>query len=151
MNVLIIFTLILLAIIRSLGFWFSLDFYFKTKDFKFKVGFIGWILWSIASILPLLTSLPVIYELLLFYNLLFGILAILFLGYNITSYFIDYEGRGKIIIVLTILILIICHLFFIIFGAELTSSILTLFFNLLWFLIIIYTGAGALPSTTRTS
>jgi hypothetical protein len=137
MNVLIIFTLILLAIIRSLGFWFSLDFYFKTKDFKFKVGFIGWILWSIASLLPLLTIFSVIYELVLFYNLLFGILAILFLGYNLTSYFIDYEGRGKAIIVLTILLLIISHLIFIIFGAELTTSILSLFFTLLWLLIII--------------
>jgi hypothetical protein len=137
MNVLVIFSLIMLAIMRILGFWFSLDFYLKTKNFKFKVGFIGWILWTIASILPLLTSFSAIYELLLFYNLLFGILAILFLGYNLTSYFIDYGGRGKIIVIITILIVIICHLLLIIFGTNLTISTLAPTLNLVWLFIII--------------
>ena len=137
MNELVIFSLILLAIIRILGFWLSLDFYLKTKNFKFKVGMIGWILWSIASIMPVLTTFSIIYELLLFYNLLFGILAILFLGYNLTSYFIEYEGRGKTIAIITILIIIFCHLLLIILGTELTISILAPFLNLLWLLIII--------------
>ena len=137
MNVLIIFSLFILAIIRILGFWFSLDFYLRTKNLKFKMGLIGWILWSITSILPLLTAFSTIYELLLFYNILIGILAILFLGYSITSYFIDYEGRGKTIIVVTILLLIIFHLLYFIFGVELTDSILSTIFNLLWFLIIV--------------
>ena len=137
MNVLIIFSLFILAIIRILGFWFSLDFYLRTKNLKFKMGLIGWILWSITSILPLLTAFSTIYELLLFYNILIGILAILFLGYSITSYFIDYEGRGKTIIVVTILLLIIFHLLYFIFGAEITDSILSTIFNLLWFLIIV--------------
>ena len=137
MNVLVVFCLIILFIIRILGFWLSLDFYLKTKNFKFKVGFIGWVLWSIASLLPVLTIFSAIYELLLFYNLLFGILAILFLGYNLTSYFIDYEGRGNIIVIITILIIIICHFLLIFFGIDLTISILAPFLNVLWLLIII--------------
>ena len=137
MNVLIIFSLFILVIIRFLGFLLSLDFYLKNKNFKSKMGFIGWILWATASILPLPIVNPLIYGFLLFYNVLFGILALIFLGYSVTSYYIDYKRRGKTIIILTISILIICHLLLIFFGVELTISILAPFFNLLWILIII--------------
>lgn len=137
MNVLIIFSLFILVIIRFIGFLLSLDFYLKNKNFKSKMGFIGWILWAITSILPLPNVNPLIYGILLFYNVLFGIIAYLFLGYSVTSYFIDYKGRGRTIIILTISILVICHLLLAIFGVELTISILAPFLNLLWFLIII--------------
>lgn len=71
----------------------SLDFYLKTKQFKFKMVTIGWLLWGVAAIFPILTFNALISNFLLFYNLLGTLLGMTFLGFSLISYFLQIKEK----------------------------------------------------------
>ncbi|MFX1476335.1 MAG: hypothetical protein ACFFCO_12795 [Promethearchaeota archaeon] len=57
MHELVFFSLVIMTLLRVVGVGVSLDFYLTTKDSKFQLISLGWLLSLIAGVLPILALL----------------------------------------------------------------------------------------------
>ena len=91
MNEVIIFALVSFAIIRMVGFGISVNYYHETKKVNHLYFIIGWLIWSVAAILPILSGLALDIFFSHFYLLINGILVstgFLFIASGYFSYFV---------------------------------------------------------------
>ena len=105
MHELIFYSIIILIFIRLVGFIVSIDFYFDSKSKTYIYFILGWGLWTITGIFPLLTVISdnqIQKEFFLLTNAIFGSLAITFLMTGIASYYINIS-KLKILLLSTFL------------------------------------------------
>ncbi|MFX1444128.1 MAG: hypothetical protein ACFFHV_11985 [Promethearchaeota archaeon] len=134
MHELIFYSLIILVFIRVIGFIVSVDFYYDTKWETYIYSALGWSLWTIAGIFPLLsevTTNQMQKEFFLLMNHILGPLALTFLIITLSSYYLNIS-RPRILLFSLILIVFPIIIYFTL-GLEFVS----IFARIFQFFIII--------------
>jgi PAS domain S-box-containing protein len=99
MNELVIFSLILLTLLRIIGLVISIDFYLKMKRERFRLFFLGWFVWIIGGILPIISSIienELISQSLLIINAVLVSLGALFIIMGVNFYFKRISIRAQL-------------------------------------------------------
>jgi hypothetical protein len=110
MDILLIYNLVIYLILRCLGFGISLDFYYNTRQSRFKLALIGWGLWVLASVLSILSGFISNYlfiDLFLFLNSFFVALATIFYIWTIFTYFLDVPDKPFIIALISLTVVLL--------------------------------------------
>jgi hypothetical protein len=110
MDILLIYNLVIYLILRCLGFGISLDFYYNTRQSRFKLALIGWGLWVLASVLSTLSGFISNYlfiDLFLFLNSFFVALATIFYIWTIFTYFLDVPDKPFIIALISLTVVLL--------------------------------------------
>ncbi|MFX0062428.1 MAG: hypothetical protein ACFFC7_09600 [Candidatus Hermodarchaeota archaeon] len=138
MHTLVLYSLIILILIRLVGLFASIDFLLKTKDLKFVYQTLGWTTYVFAALFPLFSdNIPDVllsnYFLLL--NSVFASVGSFFLLIGLVSYFLEVPIKT---IIITLFIIIFIPLLFYFFINEQIAQIFALFVhNLCLFFAII--------------
>ncbi|MFX1567979.1 MAG: hypothetical protein ACFFCV_06400 [Promethearchaeota archaeon] len=113
MNDLILYSQIILIIIRIIGLGVSFEFYYDIKKNKFILFIISWILWILSTLLALISIFwedQTINQLFLILNVLFTSLGVIFYIWGIYVYFISINPRLMLIfLILFTIIAFILH------------------------------------------
>jgi hypothetical protein len=139
MHVVVFFSLIILSFVRLIGVGISIDFYSRTKNSKYINLGISWALWLLSGLFPLITLIvinPFLSNILLVLNILFTTIAITLIVKELLVYFIEFKNKYLIIIVLIIIFL--CILFYFTSGAEIAIGITSVIYQTIWILGILY-------------
>ncbi|MFX1384788.1 MAG: hypothetical protein ACFFBP_20365 [Promethearchaeota archaeon] len=112
MHELIYYSLVILVFIRLVGLIVSVDFYYDSRSKTYIYSALGWGLWIITGIFPLIsnfTANQTQIEFFLLMNLILGPLALTFLITSLSSYYINISHIKILIfsLILTIFPLII--------------------------------------------
>lgn len=109
MNALVFYNLLIYFVVRIIGFGIAVDFYYNTKQTRFKLAVIGWGFWVIASISSIYSGFFIdqgIIELLLFLNTLFVALGTILYIWVIFSYFLEVPKKLFLFILMFLTILL---------------------------------------------
>ncbi|UCG00939.1 MAG: PAS domain S-box protein [Candidatus Heimdallarchaeota archaeon] len=132
MNVLVVYSLIILTLIRIIGVVVSLDFFLKQREERFLIFTLGWIFWAITGIFPILSSFTENEELINFYfrlNAYCTPFGTLFIVIGIILYFQPISLKMQI----TIPFVLLCSqiILTLIIGEEQAGYLIIAFFFLL--------------------
>jgi hypothetical protein len=125
MNDLAFYSLIIYLVIRVIGLGIALDFYYNTRNSRFKLAILGWGLWVIASISSISSGFYLdqnIIEFLLFINTLFISLGVIIYIWVMFSYFLEVPKR--IFISIFVFVTIFFSIFFFIVGYRLAVNVI---------------------------
>ncbi|TXT60096.1 MAG: membrane protein of unknown function [Promethearchaeota archaeon] len=139
MNQIIIFSLIILILLRTINTAVASDFYKKTKDFKYLVLGVGWFLWELSAIIPLfLLQLeePFLIDIIIFHDAFLAVMAMLFLCWALILFIIDISKR--IILYVALTIVSINYLILFLFGFSIVIQFSSLVTNIIWISSISY-------------
>lgn len=129
MHELVFFSLLILTFIRLVGLGVSLDLFLESKHSRYKTLTLGWTLWVITGIIPILSDNLVditFSEILLVLNSIFLVVGFLLVTIGIISHF--REIPTKIFIALTSFIVLPPILLYIINGFDSAISFSSLGF-----------------------
>jgi hypothetical protein len=133
MHDIIIFSLLVTSVLRFIAIGIGFDFYIESKVPKYKEIILGWLLWLIGGIFPLLTlniSDQQIYEILLLYNGIFTTLGLGLLAYILVS---DYLEIKKIfIITYSVILLVVSNILYFTINYEISISFTSIYQQILW-------------------
>ena len=105
MHDIVVFSLIVVALLRIAGIVISFDFYIDSKNNRQKILILGWFLWLCGGLIPLFSfniSDPQLYGFLLLYNALISTLGLLALGYGLILSYSAMKRRYLIIFILVL-------------------------------------------------
>ena len=108
MNDLVLLCLIFFISVRIIGLGVSIDYFHDTKDKKFIYLTIGWILWIIAALFPIFSSIVQensIKEFYLVLNALFGLIGVIFYTWGFYEYFTTIQIKKVVLIVVLSILL----------------------------------------------
>lgn len=132
MNILIVFSLILLTFIRIIGLSVSIDLFYSTKHPRFRSYIVGWFLWVISVVLPFTSDIAenqLISESLLIFNNILLLIGLLLIIYAIISYF--QQISNTVIFTSSLFIVLTMFSLFILFGLDFAiNSTLIIYFVL---------------------
>ena len=132
MNDLVLLCLIFYIFVRAIGLGISLDFIYDTKDRKFIIFIFCWIIWILAALFPIFSSLVEsnsLKELFLVINGVLAVLGGLFYLWGLFKYFMDVSFK---IMTSIIIIFIFTSLFlFILINYSLSILFSALILNLI--------------------
>ena len=131
MHVIIYFSLIILLILRVVGSVVSM--YSRQKVFHPKLFAVGWMLWALAAIFPLLTLWikdRFLSELFLVTNVLFSSVGLIFLCWGFLLVFFQISKRVFLILITSTVI--IAYFLFLTVGAGYAIFVTSLFLNAVW-------------------
>ncbi len=137
MNILIVFSLILLTFIRIIGLGVSIDLFFSTKHPRFRLYIVGWFLWVISGVLPFISDITrdqLILESVLIFNNILILIGLLFIIYAIISYF--QQISNVLIVGLSLFIILTIILLFFFLGLDFAINF-TLIIYFLFFITVI--------------
>ena len=131
MDILLFYNLVIYLILRCVGFGISLDFYFNTRQARFKLALSGWSLWVLASILSITSSFitnDFLLGLFLFLNSFFVAIATIFYIWTVFTYFLNVPKKPFIItlVSLTSLLLLAYFVFDYSLAINLAVSIVSI-------------------------
>ncbi len=131
MNDLVLICLIFYIFIRILGLGVSIDFYYDTKDKKFLIFIICWIVWIFAAFFPMFSALTLSNsqrELYLVLNAIFAMTGGFFYLWGLFKFFMSIQFKIMMIILITILLIPFLMHFFINYSISVrfSNTILTL-------------------------
>jgi len=123
MNDLVLLCLIFFIFVRAIGLGISLDFFYDTKDRKFILFILCWIIWILAALFPIFSDLVEsnnLKELFLIINAVLAVLGGLFYLWGLFKYFMNMSFK----IMISIIIIFIFTSFFLFFLINYSLSIL---------------------------
>ncbi|MFX1337036.1 MAG: hypothetical protein ACFFDK_00350 [Promethearchaeota archaeon] len=138
MNDLAFYSLLIYLVIRVIGLGIALDFYYNTRQSRFKLAILGWGFWVIASISSVYSALVFdqsTIELLLFINTLFVSLGAIIYIWVIFSYFL--EVPQKLFLFISVFVTILFSTIFIMLSYRLAVSLARTSINFTLFSIYI--------------
>ncbi len=138
MDPLAIYNLLIYLVIRIIGFGIAIDFYYNSKEARFKLTVIGWGLWIIASIFSVYSgffSVQNIIDLLLFLNTLLVRLGTIIYLWVVFSYFVKVPKKTFLCLLLGLTIFLPIITFSTNF--DLATNIARFFVNFLLFSLFI--------------
>lgn len=135
MNILIVFSLVLLTFVRIIGLSVSFDLFLSTKHPRFRLYIIGWFLWVISGTLPFLSEITenqLLSESLLIFNTILILIGILLIICAIISYFqpisnIKIIGSSLFIILFLLLLFVLFGLNFAVNSSFFVYLVLSIF------------------------
>lgn len=122
MNIIALYSLMALTIIRIIALGVSTDFFYFNRKRGFIFFIIGWISWAIASLLLIIGALyynAFFLEDIIFINSIFAALAGFYLLLGVFSYFM--EIKPKFILLISLLIILIPLVLLLFFGKAIGS------------------------------
>ncbi len=137
MNVLIVFSLILLTFIRIIGLGVSIDLFLSTRHPRFRLYIVGWFLWVISVILPFTsdnTRDQLTSESLLIFNNILILIGLLLIIYAIISYF--QQISNVIVVGSSLFIILTMILLFFLFGLDFAINFTLIIYFLLFITVI---------------
>lgn len=114
MNEFLIFCLIFFVFVRLVGLIVAIDFFYNTKEHKFKMLIFGWSCWIVAGIIAIFVNTlneTGLNEVLLVFNVLFGMIGSIFNAWGLLEYYISVPHKFmKIFLLLTTLMTLFLYL-----------------------------------------
>ena len=137
-HILITLSLWLLFFIRFIGFLVTLDLQLSSKQSRFKIIVLGWLTWSITSLLPFLAETIenlVFSEILFVLNNALAMLGFLYIVTGLLSYFKPL--KNSLFLVLNIGIILIPSFLYIFVGFRPAVAFTSIGMFILYFLFIL--------------
>ncbi len=131
MNELVLLCLIFFIFVRAIGLGISLDFFYDTKDRKFILFILCWIIWILAALFPIFSDLVEsnsLKELFLFINAVLAVIGGLFYIWGLFKYFMAVSF--KIMIIIIVIIIFLSSLLFFLINYSLSILFSALILNL---------------------
>jgi hypothetical protein len=138
MNDIIIFSLFMVTFLRILGVGIAMDFYHRSRENRFLILAIGWMVWVIGGMLPLFSSFvpfPFLSQLLQVYNVLMTTLALITLCYVFLTSLLNVNS--KIFIIYAGLVVLMGNLFYFTYNFSLTIFSISLLQQIMWIYVIL--------------
>ncbi len=139
MNQIIIFSTIVLIVLRAVNTVVCGNFYKVTKNLKYLILGIGWLLWEISGFTALFLVFvenEIYMYLIIFHNAILSLSAIIFLCYGFNLFFI--EVSKKILIYTISVIVVMNYMLLFVFGFPLTIRFCSLILNIIWISNLIF-------------
>ena len=114
MNDLLIFCLVFFVFVRLVGLIVSIDFFYDTGEYKFKMLIFGWSFWVITGIISIFMNTfneKGLNEIFLVFNVLFGTLGAIFNAWGLLEYYVSVPHKFmKFLLVLTPIMTLLLYL-----------------------------------------
>ncbi|MFX1237626.1 MAG: hypothetical protein ACFE8P_07880, partial [Promethearchaeota archaeon] len=145
-HITVLYSLIFYFVLRILGFFVSIDFYYSTKNKRFICFTLSWLLFALAGIFPIfaeISNMEILRDLLLLLNVIFASIASQLMLFGIFSYFLIIPI--KIMSVFLVVIPIAPLILYVSVGISVATRIAILYLN------VVYITSIVGPSIWHTS